>query len=57
VVGQEYTADYGPGGVCYVFAAAGTYDVSVQFKASSGSITAKSRKLWVSSVDYGRCVG
>lgn len=30
-----------------IFAAAGTYDVSVQFKASSGSVTAKHRKLWV----------
>jgi hypothetical protein len=35
------------GGVAYIFAAAGTYDVSVQFKASSGSVTAKNRKLWV----------
>jgi hypothetical protein len=33
-------------GPCYIFAAAGTYDVSVQFKASSGSVTAKNRKLW-----------
>lgn len=36
-----------PGGPCYIFAAAGTYTVSVQFKASSGSVTAKNRKLWV----------
>lgn len=36
-----------PGGFCYVFAAAGTYNISVQFKATSGSITAKERKLWV----------
>lgn len=35
------------GGVCYIFAAAGTYDVSVRFKATSGSVTAKERKLWV----------
>jgi hypothetical protein len=35
------------GGVAEIFAAAGTYDVSVQFKASSGSVTAKERKLWV----------
>lgn len=33
-------------------AAAGTYDVSVQFKASSGSITAKERKLWVEAVGF-----
>lgn len=38
------------GGPCYVFAAAGTYDVSVQFKASSGSVTAKNRKLWVQAL-------
>lgn len=30
-----------------IFAAAGTYTVSVQFKASSGSVTAKNRKLLV----------
>lgn len=35
------------GGLCTIFAAAGTYDISVQFKASSGSVTVKNRKLWV----------
>jgi hypothetical protein len=40
------------GGACYVFAAAGTYVVSVQFKASSGSVTAKNRKLWVAAETY-----
>lgn len=35
------------GGLTYVFAAAGTYNISVQFKATSGSVTAKERKLWV----------
>lgn len=40
------------GGVCYVFAAAGTYDISVQFKASSGSVTALARKLWVWSLGF-----
>lgn len=35
------------GGVCVVRAAAGTYDISVQYKATSGTVTAKSRKLWV----------
>lgn len=39
-----------PGGFCPVFAAAGTYNVSVQFKASSGSVTAKERKLWVATL-------
>jgi hypothetical protein len=35
------------GGPCYIFAAAGTYHVSVQFAATSGSVTASNRKLWV----------
>jgi hypothetical protein len=33
-----------------IFAAAGTYNISVQYKASSGSVTAKARKLWVYTV-------
>jgi hypothetical protein len=40
------------GGPCYVFAAAGTYTVSVQFRASSGTVTAKNRKLWCWSVGF-----
>ena len=36
------------GGPCYIQGlAAGTYTISVQFKATSGSVTAKNRKLWV----------
>lgn len=35
------------GGACRVAVSAGTYDISVQFKASSGSVTAKNRNLWV----------
>lgn len=42
----------GSGGVCYIFAAAGTYDIGVQFKATSGSVTAKERKLWVWSMGF-----
>lgn len=38
------------GGPCYLFAAAGTYELSVQFKASSGSVHVKNRKLWVWSM-------
>lgn len=34
-------------GVCTIFAAAGTYTISVQFKSTSGSVTAKNRVLWV----------
>jgi hypothetical protein len=37
------------GGPCYIFAAAGTYDISVMFKASSGNVVAKNRRLWVES--------
>lgn len=35
------------GGLAAVFLAAGTYTVSVRFKASSGSVSAKERRLWV----------
>jgi hypothetical protein len=42
----------GQGGPIYIFAAAGTYTVSVQFKASSGTVTALSRKLWVSALSF-----
>lgn len=50
--GQYVTATAGlptveMGGIAYIFAAAGIYDVSVQFKATSGSVTVKNRKLWV----------
>lgn len=38
------------GGVCLVEAAAGSYDISVQFKSSSGSVTAKERRLRVWSL-------
>lgn len=41
------------GGVCYIFAAAGTYDVSIQFKNSAaGSLTVKNRHLWVWSMGF-----
>lgn len=39
------------GGLALIFAAAGTYAISVKYRATSGSITAKERKLWV--VAYG----
>jgi hypothetical protein len=35
------------GGPCYIFAAAGTYNISVQYKVSSGNVTVRDRKLWV----------
>lgn len=39
-------------GFVVLFAAAGTYDVSVQFKSSSGTVTAKERKLWVWTMGF-----
>jgi hypothetical protein len=40
------------GGVVSMFAAAGTYTISVQFKALSGSVTASNRKLWVQALSF-----
>lgn len=37
----------GNSGFAVIRAAAGTYDVSVQTKSASGSVTMKNRKLWV----------
>lgn len=34
-------------GVCEMFAAPGTYAISIQFKALSGSVTVFNRRLWV----------
>lgn len=39
-------------GVVPLFAAAGTYSVSVKFKSSSGTVTAKNRKLWVWTMGF-----
>jgi hypothetical protein len=46
---QQTGAQAGP---CWVFAAAGTYTISVQFKASSGSVTVKNRRLWVWTIAF-----
>lgn len=40
------------GGPCYIEATAGTYTISVQFLASSGSVTAKNRTLRVWTVGF-----
>lgn len=40
------------GGPCYIRASAGTYTVSVQFKASSGSVTVDDRTLWVQAISF-----
>jgi hypothetical protein len=39
------------GGEISLFLAAGTYDISVQYKATSGSVTAKDRRLFVETVE------
>lgn len=52
VVGVTPTTP-GSGGVLSVFAAAGTYDVTVQFKVpGGGSVTVKNRKLWVWTMGF-----
>ncbi len=53
VVSIATGAYWATGGACEIFAAAGTYTISVQFKSSSGSVTASNRKLWVEARPYG----
>jgi hypothetical protein len=48
-IGGVIFQSWGPGpvgGPCYIFAEAGAYKIRVQFKASSGKVTVKNRKLW-----------
>lgn len=40
---------YGP---CWIFAAAGTYNVEVNFWADSGTVTVKDRRLWVATIGF-----
>jgi hypothetical protein len=42
----------GSGGVCRVFAAAGTYEVGVKFKANSGNVSAGLRRLYVVATGF-----
>lgn len=43
----------GAAGPCYIFAAAGTYAVSVQYKSTAGTtVTVSNRKLWVRALSY-----
>jgi hypothetical protein len=39
-------------GPCEAWAAAGTYTISIQWKASSGSVSALNRKLWVTTEGF-----
>jgi len=50
--GIAFTAPSFAAGPCLIFAAAGTYTVSVQFKSSSGSVTVKNRKLWIYTLGF-----
>lgn len=55
--GEAVGTLYGPttafaGGVCSIFAAAGTYDIGIKFKASSGDVYAKNRHLWVWTMGF-----
>ena len=54
IVGQNTyaTNPSGVGGICTIFAAAGTYDIGIKFKTSSGTVTAKERKLWVWTMGF-----
>lgn len=54
VASRHYSDSDMVGGRCEIFGlAAGVYDISIQYKASSGSVTAKNRKLWVRVEDPG----
>jgi hypothetical protein len=48
---DDFYAPNDNGGVAFIFAAAGTYDVSVQFKSATG-LTVKDRHLWVLSLGF-----
>lgn len=46
------TTTSGGSGVAVIFAAAGSYAVSLQYAATSGSVTVKNRKLWVWTMGF-----
>lgn len=46
------TATLPVGGPVAIFATAGTYTISVQFRSTSGSVTVKNRKLWVWTMGF-----
>ena len=56
--GTQYNVYGGPyipgvGGPCYIFAAAGVYTISVQFKSVGGhTVQAQNRKLWVEAKPF-----
>lgn len=53
-IGQSTVVPYG--GLAFVFVAAGTYDVGVQFKNNAaGTLSVKNRHLWCEVRDYDQC--
>jgi hypothetical protein len=38
------------GGPCYIFAAAGAYKITIQFKVATGNVKVKNRKLWALAI-------
>lgn len=42
----------GAGGIITSIAPAGTYNVGIQFKSTSGSVTASARQLWVMAIGF-----
>lgn len=58
---SKFTTDAGnqtiahPGGPCYIWAAAGTYNVSVQYRVQGGggdTVFARNRKLWAWTIGF-----
>lgn len=50
--GQVIGAGSYTSGPCYIFAAAGTYDVSVRFSSSASTLSVKDRRLWVWTMGF-----
>lgn len=52
--GQAFagTGPSGMSGFTAIFAAAGTYDLSIRFKATAGSVTVSNRKLWAMAIGF-----
>jgi hypothetical protein len=42
----------GGGGPCYIFTSAGTYSISIRYRATSGSVTVRDRRLWTWTIDF-----
>jgi hypothetical protein len=49
LAGPEATPS-GGGGLAFIFAASGTYNISIKYRSTSGSVTVKERKLWVATL-------